>query len=90
MEKNQEFLWAEDQQKASEELKKRLISFPTLTYPDLDTDFMLDTDASDQGIEVVLLQKKSLPMVAECLLSKKGATVQQERASCRGPFCENL
>ena len=43
-EKNQEFLWAEDQQKASEELKKRLISSPTLSYPDPDVDFILDTD----------------------------------------------
>ena len=56
-EKNQEFLWAEDQQKAWEELKKRLISSSTLSYPDLDTDFILDTDASDQGIGAVLSQE---------------------------------
>ena len=46
-EKNQEFLRAGDQQKAWEELKKRLISSPTLSYSDPDADFILNTDASD-------------------------------------------
>ena len=55
-EKNQEFLFAEDQQNSWEELKKRLISSPTLSYPDPDTDFILYTDASDQGIGAVLSQ----------------------------------
>ena len=54
--KNQEFLWAENQQKAWEELKKRLISSITLSYPDPDTDFILNTDASDQSIRTVLSQ----------------------------------
>ena len=56
-EKNQEFLWVEDQQKACKELKKRLITSPTLSYPDPDADFILDTDASDQGIGAVLSQE---------------------------------
>ena len=46
-EKNEKFVWVEDQQNAWEELKKRLISSPTLSYPDPDADFILDTDASD-------------------------------------------
>ena len=49
-------MWAEDQQNAWEELNKRLISSPTLSYPDPDADFILDTDASDQGIGVMLSQ----------------------------------
>ena len=49
-EKNEEFVWAEYQQNAWEEMKKRLISSPTLSYPDPDANFILDTDASDQGI----------------------------------------
>ena len=57
-EKNQKFLWAEDQQNAWDELKKRFISSPTLSYPDPDADFILDTDTSDQGIGAVLSQVK--------------------------------
>ena len=46
-EKNKKFLSAEDQQKAWEELKEKLISSPTVSYPNPDADFILDTDASD-------------------------------------------
>lgn len=55
-EKNEEFIWTNDQEQAWEELKKRLTSAPILTYPDPDEEFILDTDASDQGIGAVLSQ----------------------------------
>ena len=55
-EKNHEFLCSEDQQKTWEEINKTLISSPTLSYPDPDADFILNTNASDQGIGAVLSQ----------------------------------
>ena len=55
-EKNEEFLWKNEQEEAWNELKKRLITAPTLAYPDPDAEFILDTDASEQGIGAVLSQ----------------------------------
>ena len=50
------FEWTDDCQKAFETLKDRLTTAPILAYPDLDAEFILDTDASNYAISGVLSQ----------------------------------
>ncbi|KAK3099399.1 hypothetical protein FSP39_003829 [Pinctada imbricata] len=54
--KGRKFDWNPSCQKAFEILKEKLITSPVLTYPDRDSLFVLDTDASDTGIGAVLSQ----------------------------------
>ena len=55
-EKNRVFSWNEDAQEAFEKLKTALVTSPILAYPDPESMFILDTDASDHGIGSVLSQ----------------------------------
>ena len=51
--------WTEDCQTAFSELKQRLLNSPVLVYPDFDLDFILETDASKDGLGAILSQKKA-------------------------------
>lgn len=51
-----EFVWTEECQEAFEALKRKLEETPVLAYPRMDTDFILDTDASNFAIGSVLSQ----------------------------------
>ncbi|XP_038053996.1 uncharacterized protein LOC119726413 [Patiria miniata] len=55
-EKSREFVWTESCQEAFDELKGRLQAAPVLSYPMPEGDFILDTDASGEGIRAVLSQ----------------------------------
>ena len=55
--KDVEFQWTVDCQKAFNELKSKLVQAPVLAYPDFDVDFVLETDASYQGLGAVLSQR---------------------------------
>ena len=55
-EKNAPFKWISASQEAFENLCQRLVSSPTLAFPDYSKPFLLDTDASDSGIGAVLSQ----------------------------------
>ncbi|GBM23206.1 Transposon Ty3-I Gag-Pol polyprotein [Araneus ventricosus] len=50
------FNWTEECEKSFKSLKQALTSSPILTYPRTDKDFILDTDASNEGIGAVLSQ----------------------------------
>ncbi|GBM62391.1 Transposon Ty3-I Gag-Pol polyprotein [Araneus ventricosus] len=50
------FNWTDECEKSFTSLKQALISSPILTYPRTDKDFILDTDASNEGIGAVLSQ----------------------------------
>lgn len=50
------FLWTPIHQTAFDKLKELLISAPILAYPDNQSEFILDTDASNTGIGAVLSQ----------------------------------
>ncbi|GBM73773.1 Retrovirus-related Pol polyprotein from transposon 297 [Araneus ventricosus] len=50
------FNWTEECEKLFNSLKQALTSSPILTYPRTDKDFILDTDASNEGIGAVLSQ----------------------------------
>ena len=51
--------WSQDCQKSFSELKQHLLNSPILTYPDFDLDFVLETDASIDGLGAILSQKKN-------------------------------
>ncbi|GBM95633.1 Retrovirus-related Pol polyprotein from transposon 412 [Araneus ventricosus] len=51
------FNWTEECEKSFNSLKQSLITSPVLTYPRTDKEFILDTDASNEGIGDVLSQK---------------------------------
>ena len=55
-ERNAKFLWTEECELAFQELKRRLITAPILSYPDFSKEFVLDTDASNFALGAVLSQ----------------------------------
>ena len=54
--KRTKFHWTPEHQVAFDKLKKLLTSAPILAYPDNNSEFILDTDASNTGIGAVLSQ----------------------------------
>ncbi|GBO07184.1 Retrovirus-related Pol polyprotein from transposon 297 [Araneus ventricosus] len=50
------FNWTDECEKSFNSLKQALTFAPILTYPLIDKDFILDTDASNEGIDAVLSQ----------------------------------
>ena len=56
MEKGAEFRWTADCQNAFLDLRRKLVSAPILAFPNFSKPFLLDTDASDNGIGAVLSQ----------------------------------
>jgi hypothetical protein len=65
LKKDAKFEWAEAQEHAFQNLKVKLISQPILQYPDFTKEFILTTDASNDGLGAVLSQGivgKDLPV----------------------------
>ena len=56
--KNQPFVWTEVQQKAFEELKRRLCSYPILATPLPEGEYVVDTDALNVALGAVLQQRQ--------------------------------
>ncbi|XP_011699787.1 PREDICTED: uncharacterized protein LOC105457055 [Wasmannia auropunctata] len=54
--KNEHFCWTEEQQRAFDILKEKLITAPVLSYPEFSQQFTVITDASDYAIGAVLSQ----------------------------------
>jgi hypothetical protein len=77
--KNQPYIWGNEQQKSFEKIKQKLITSPVLIYPDLEKPFRLYTDASNIALGAVLQQKgedgKEHPVA---FISKK-LTKQQQK-----------
>ena len=53
---NNLFIWGEEQEEAFQALKSTLTSAPIIAYPDFNESFTLQTDASDTGLGVVVIQ----------------------------------
>ena len=53
---SKEVNWTAECEKAFENLKDALTSYPVLRYPDFSRDFVLETDASKTGISAILMQ----------------------------------
>jgi hypothetical protein len=63
--KDAKFMWGETQENAFRSLKDKLMSKPILQYPDFSREFILITDASNEGAGAVLSQGeigKDLPI----------------------------
>jgi hypothetical protein len=54
--KNAQFQWSPPVEEAFQLLKRCLVQAPVLDVPDFSKQFVVETDASDQGIEAVLMQ----------------------------------
>ncbi|CAK1604110.1 unnamed protein product [Parnassius mnemosyne] len=74
------FCWDESCNIAFQELKDRLCKTPILGYPDAEKDFIVDTDASDIGLGVVLLQWNSDQEIVIAYFSK--SLSKPERNCC--------
>ncbi len=55
--KDATFTWNDDQQRVFDTLKQALSTAPVLAFPDFTKDFILCTDASNIGIDAVLMEK---------------------------------
>ena len=69
-EKNAPFVWGPEQQEAMDQLKILLTQAPILGYPRENGRFVLDTDASNEGIGGVLSQEQDQVEVVICYGSK--------------------
>jgi hypothetical protein len=56
LKKNVPFLWTPDLQSSFEALKHVLVNAPVLSLPNFKKQFVQETDASDKGVGVVLMQ----------------------------------
>lgn len=54
--KNKDYVWGDEQEKAFQLLKEKLCNAPVLTLPDGPNDFVVYCDASHQGFRCVLMQ----------------------------------
>jgi hypothetical protein len=56
LKKNSLFIWTPDHDVAFQTLKNALVQAPVLALPDFTNPFLIETDASDYGVGVVLMQ----------------------------------
>ena len=70
-EKDRPFTWGEVEESAFQTLKERLGSAPVLAHPRAEGQFILDTDASDEGIGAVLSQVQDGEERVICFGSKR-------------------
>ena len=52
------YVWTQDCQESFEKLRDLLVSAPLLSYPDFQKPFILETDASGEGLGAVLAQRQ--------------------------------
>lgn len=57
LKKGAQFVWTEEQDESFQTLKATLVSAPILALHDLHKPFVIESDASDRGVGVVLQQE---------------------------------
>jgi hypothetical protein len=67
--------WGPDQEKAFITLKHLMCSTPVLTQLDFNKKFYLQTDASEYGIEAILLQEGDTNMLTPAMVKKQKPTL---------------
>ena len=68
--KDTPWVWGEEQQRAFEELKEKLSTAPLVKAPLPEGKFVLDTDASDEGLGAVLQQEQEGVVVVNAYASR--------------------
>ncbi|CAI7840285.1 unnamed protein product [Closterium sp. NIES-53] len=71
LKKDTPFKWDTPHQQAMEQLQTALTTAPVLILPDPDTDYVVETDASDQAVGAVLMQDHGRDLQPIAYLSKK-------------------
>ena len=79
--------WSLECANALAELKNCLLTPPMLAFPDYHKQFILDTDASQDGIGAVLSQSSE---GREQVIALRGNTCYMEGAACSGDFYQSL
>ena len=79
-ETGREFLWTESCEEAFRKLQGKLASTPILAFPDFAQTFVLDTDASNEGIGAVLSQVEDGKEIVIAYASR--VLTKAERAYC--------
>ncbi|GBL86051.1 Retrovirus-related Pol polyprotein from transposon 17.6 [Araneus ventricosus] len=82
--------WAEECNRAFTELKNRLTEMPVLYAPDYNREFIVQTDASDLGIGIVLSQRDDKGEEHPVLyLSKKFTDAQRKYGTTEKDYLRN-
>lgn len=82
--------WDEKKEQAFNDLKKALTSQPVLTAPDYNKPFVIQCDASDRGMGVVLCQKGETGDEHPVLYASRKLTVREEAYSASEKECACL
>ena len=69
--------WGEAQEKAYQTIKSYLTSEPILRLPDPDKTYFLRTDASNIGIDAVLMQRQDEKLFPVCYASRKLSSAER-------------
>ena len=79
LEKNIAFEWILQCQGAFDHLRKCLMTTPILAFPDHSRHFMLDTDASDSGIDAIFSQVQDVGGEAVIAIASRSLSRQEQR-----------
>ena len=78
--KKNQFRWTEEATKAFQQLKIAMTTTPVLVLPDFSQPFVVETDASQEGMGVVLMQsQRPLAFISKAFPPKKRGLSAYER-----------
>ena len=75
--KNVRFNWTADEEHSFQTLKEKLISTPVLAYPSFEKSFVLETDASIEGIGAILSQPQEDDLLHPVAYASRSLTVAE-------------
>jgi hypothetical protein len=76
LKKDNKFAWTPKCEESFQIIKKKLMTAPVLTLPDIHQNFVIFCDASRQGLGCVLMQNEKVIAYASCLLNLMSRIIQ--------------